>query len=143
MGTFIGTKPEEVSTSWIDYWSFGHLLFGAVAYFIIYGIVYYVFYATFPDWFNPTRDPLKDARLWGLIGATIVGIAWEPIENIGLVKMGWKSKRDSWPNLIMDCIFVFLGALILYEIHIPIINLIICIGLMVLLIVTEYLTMKK
>jgi len=140
MGTFIATKPGEVSISWIDYWSFGHLLFGAIAYFIIYAIVFYVFYSTFPDWFNPTHDPLKDARLWGLIGAVICGIIWEPIENYGLIKLGWKAKRDSWPNLIMDCIFVFLGGLILWAIHIPLINLIFCISLVVLLIVTWYLT---
>ncbi len=141
MGTFIGTKPEEVSTSWIDYWSFGHLLFGAVAYFVIYAIVFFVFYAEFPDWFNPLSvDPQHQAGIWGLVGATICGIVWEPIENIGLVKAGMKSKRDSWPNLIIDCIMVFLGALILYFIHIVWLNLVICIGLVVLLLVCMYLT---
>ncbi|OLS13419.1 MAG: hypothetical protein RBG13Loki_3015 [Promethearchaeota archaeon CR_4] len=142
MGTFIATKPEEVSKSWLDYWSFGHLLFGAVAYFQIYAIVYYVFAAEFPDWFGyiTSINAQQQARLWGLVGATIVGIIWEPIENIGFVKLGWKSPVDSWPNLIIDCIMVFIGALILYYIHIPLVNLTICIGLVILLIVTGYLT---
>ncbi len=144
MGSIIGTKPEEVSTAWVDYWSFGHLLFGTVAYFIIYAIAFYVFYAEFPDWFNVTlRDPQHIAGFWGLIGAIICGIVWEPIENIGGVKAGWKDKRDSWPNLIIDCIMVFLGALILYYIHIVWVNLLICIALVVLLIVCGYLTNKN
>ncbi len=145
MGKIIGTKPDEVSISWVDYWSFGHLMFGAVAYFIIYAIVFYVIFAELPGWYDPTIfgigiDQAHEAGLWGLVGATVAGIVWEPIENIGFVKTGWKSKRDSWPNLIIDCIMVFSGALVLYLSHIVWVNLVICIGLVVLLLVCMYLT---
>ncbi len=141
MGSIIATKPDEVSSAWIDYWSFGHLMFGAVAYFIIYAVIFYGIYPEYPLWFDTTlADVTHQAGLWGLIGATICGIVWEPIENIVFVKAEWKAKQDSWPNLIMDTILVFLGALLLYFIHIPLINLIICCGLVVLLIVCWYLT---
>ncbi len=142
MGSIVATKPDEVSLSWVDYWSFGHLLFGAVAYFIIYAIVFWAIYQAVPDWFTIIQsvDPQHQAGLWGLVGATIVGIVWEPIENIGFVKAGWKSKRDSWPNLIIDCIMVFLGALLLYLVHIVWVNLVVCIALVVLLLVCRHLT---
>ncbi len=145
MGKFIGTTPEEESLSWFDFWSIGHLLFGAGAYFIIYTIAFYVFYTVFPNLFEYVQsvDPLHQAGLWGLIGAIVAGILWEPIENIGGVKAGWKDHRDSWPNLIMDCICVFCGALILYVIHIVWINLVIVISLIVLIIITGYLTMHN
>ncbi len=144
MGTFIGTKPSELSTSWLDFWSIGHLLFGATAYYFIYAIVFFVFYKEFPSWFDTAPiDPQHIAGFWGLIGAIIAGIIWEPIENIGGVKAGWKEKVDSWPNLIMDCVCVFFGALTLWAIHIVWVNLVIVITLVVLMIICGYLTMHN
>jgi hypothetical protein len=138
MGTFIGTKKSEVSTSWLDYWSLGHFLFGAVAFFITYAIAYFVIYPLREHWF--IGDPQLDAMYWGLGVAIIAGILWEPIENIGLVKLGAKSKCDSWPNLICDVIMVTIGAVVLFFIQTPWINLIICIIAVVCMIVAGYYT---
>jgi hypothetical protein len=117
---FFATSKSDIPYSAVDFFSIGHVLMGQIAYFITYALVN----ADFGPIYDAIGSPLKP-NFWAIVVSVIVGIAWEPIENIILWKMGLKfeSKRDSILNVVFDIIFVTCGALFAYSIHVWQVNL--------------------
>ncbi|MHA1732078.1 MAG: DUF2585 family protein [Promethearchaeota archaeon] len=128
MGFFARDK-DDVAESAVDFFSIGHIMFGQFTFWIIYMLFTYAF----PDVIYPVK-------FWALIITIIVGIAWEPIENIILWKMGLKfeNKRDSWLNIIFDILFVILGGVLAYLIEIWWVNLILVIVELTVFLILKY-----
>jgi hypothetical protein len=117
---FFATTKDDIPKAAVDFFSIGHVLMGQIAYFITYSLVN----VDFGPLYEAVGSPIKP-NFWAVIVAIVVGIIWEPVENIILWKMGLKfeGKRDSWLNLIFDILFVTGGALLGYFIHIWGVNL--------------------
>ncbi len=133
MGFFARDK-DDVAESAVDFFSLGHIIFGQVTFWIIYMIgAYWI-----PDTFYPVKT-------WSLVITIIVGIAWEPIENILLWKMGLKfeNKRDSWLNIIFDIIFVTLGGILAWLITVWWINLILFIVELTIFLILRYIVLNE
>jgi hypothetical protein len=115
---FFATTQSDISKAAVDFFSIGHILMGQIAYFIVYAII---------TW--PLAYLGVDADLWAVIFSILIGIIWEPFENIILFAMGLKfeNKRDSILNSVFDIIFVIIGAVISYFIHNWVVNLILII----------------
>jgi len=98
MGKIIATKKSEVSQSFLDYFTFGHLLFGMISFFI--GHLFFDF--AFSLWIT-----------------SLAATAWELIENNFKIfrrirgKMG-RPEKDSLLNSISDIIFTNVGGLLAF-----------------------------
>ena len=68
-----------------------------------FGVLFFVLFALFLS------------NRWAFFATVFVGVLWEPIEKyIYEVGRKWGDRKDSWPNLIFDVIFVTLGAALGY-----------------------------
>ncbi|MHA1795236.1 MAG: DUF2585 family protein [Promethearchaeota archaeon] len=98
MGKIIATKKSEVSQSFLDYFTFGHLIFGMISFFI--GHLFF------------------DIAL-SLWITSLAATAWELIENNFKIfrrirgKMG-RPEKDSLLNSISDIIFTNVGGLLAF-----------------------------
>lgn len=98
-----GKRKEDISKSPLDFYSFGHLIFGHIAYIIIFLIGLF------------SEIPLiRDAMIRRVLGFTIfVGLIWEIVENNTFVKYKLKKHVDSLNNSLCDILCVFIGASII------------------------------
>ncbi len=95
-----GKRKEDISKTALDYYSFGHIIFGHMAFLIIYLMG---FYSSIPL----IRESMMDRAL-GM--ATFTGIFWELLENNLFVKTNLKKRMDSLNNSVCDILCVFIGA---------------------------------
>ncbi len=102
MGFLFATNINEVSLSFFDFYSFGHIAMG-IGMFLFFSVVIYYFFK---------KIKLKNGLRASLILSIIGGIVWEIIENIFFIKWGIKfeGRGDSLFNLLTDLIFVGGGA---------------------------------
>lgn len=112
---FFATQKKDISRAAVDFFSIGHVMFGQFFFWISYMLF------TWPDgpmYFNITLER------WDILFAFIVGVIWEPFENIVLHKLGYKfeGKLDSWLNAIFDILFWTAGAFLASIIGIPWLN---------------------
>lgn len=129
---FFATTESDISKAAVDFFSIGHIIFGQIVFFIVYALLKYT------TWFYWV--PPSDVEMWAIIVAIIVGIIWEPIENILLWKMGLKfdNQQDSILNIIFDIIFVVIGSLLAHWINNWVINLVLIIIEFILFEVLRY-----
>ncbi len=101
----IGFTIEEAGICWFDFFSIGHLCFGLGTFLIIS-----LFY-TIPK--HKGNVPIF-SLLFVFILTLIVLIAWEIVENVVFVAIGWKfeDQPDSWQNITTDLIIGVIGAII-------------------------------
>lgn len=100
---------SEVSQSVFDFFSFGHIAMGIVA-FALLSII-----STIRNLFDPNNFAVQKSHwIWFFIGTIIFGILWEIIENTLLLDWGLKhqNQADSVMNAIFDVLLVGGGALI-------------------------------
>jgi len=130
---FFATSQSDISKAAVDFFSLGHILFGQIAYFIVYAII---------TW--PLSYLGLDADMWALIIAILLGVLWEPVENIILYAAGMKfeNKQDSILNLVFDILFVIVGGVISYFIHIWWVNLILVIVEFIIFFLIRYVFLK-
>ena len=91
---------EEVGKEPIDFQSFNHIIFGYVAYLVIYLISTFFF---------------KLVDVWGWISfiALFLGVMWEVVENIGIPDAFFRIwGLDSLENSLMDIVFDAVGVII-------------------------------
>jgi uncharacterized membrane protein YeaQ/YmgE (transglycosylase-associated protein family) len=95
---------SEVGESWFDFYSIGHICFG-IGVFLFFSLFY-----TIPK--NKGKTPIF-SLLFVFILTFVILIAWELLENLLFVEIGWKfeGRRDSWQNITMDIIIGVIGAL--------------------------------
>jgi len=96
-----GFTTDDVTFSFIDFYTVGHFIFGFITCLILYLIIGLLF--NYPD-------------PYGLcITISInVGLFWEFLENFYLHKKGFKfdDRRDSFANSLTDVLFVNIGAIV-------------------------------
>ncbi|TXT65755.1 MAG: membrane protein of unknown function [Promethearchaeota archaeon] len=103
---FIAEIPGEVGQSYIDFFSIGHLC-GGIAIFLFFSLLY-----TIPMSKEEGTSQVY-LPLWAVWIITVaIGILWELLENTILYDLGLKFefRLDSLQNLVMDIIFVAVGA---------------------------------
>ena len=112
---FFATQKKDISRAAVDFFSIGHIMMGQLFFWISYMLFTW---PGGPEFFNITLER------WDILFSVIVGIAWEPLENVVLFKMGFKfeGKLDSWLNAIFDILFWTLGAFLASLIGIPWLN---------------------
>ena len=121
---FFARTKDDIPKAAVDFFSIGHVLMGQITFFIVYAMLFF-----WPGFSESVGDPIKP-EFWCVVVSIIVGLIWEPLENILLWKMGLKfeGRKDSWLNIIFDIIFVTAGALLAYAINYWQINLALTIG---------------
>jgi hypothetical protein len=94
----------EVGISWFDFYSIGHLCFG-IGVFLFFSLFY-----TIPK--NKGHVPIFSLLLVFILTFLIL-IAWEILENLLFIEIGWKfeGRLDSWQNITTDIILGVIGAL--------------------------------
>jgi hypothetical protein len=104
LNEFIAETINEVGVSWLDFYSIGHLCFG-IGVFLFFSLFY-----TIPK--NKGHTPIF-SLLFVFILTVIILIAWELLENLLFIQIGWKfeGRLDSWQNLTADIIIGVIGAL--------------------------------
>jgi len=105
LNEFIAETISEVGVSWLDFYSIGHICFG-IGVFLFFSLFY-----TIPK--NKGHVPIFSLLLVFIITFVIL-IAWELLENLLFIEIGWKfeGRLDSWQNITTDIIFGIIGALI-------------------------------
>ena len=98
-----GKEKEDISLTPLDFYSFGHLIFGHMAFIIIYLMGFY-------NLIHIIGISMMDRAL---AMATAVGIFWELLENNLFVKTHLKKRKDSLNNSVCDILCVFIGAAII------------------------------
>ncbi len=105
----IGYDTDYVGRSPWDFYSWGHINMGIAAFSLLSLII------TISEWMWGPGNALID---WWVIMVIVLiyALVWEFVENVILWRMGWKfeDRRDSWPNLIWDVIFVILGGAVMW-----------------------------
>ncbi|GAB4317834.1 MAG: hypothetical protein Kow0069_20700 [Promethearchaeota archaeon] len=126
---FFQRDESDVAEAAVDFYSLGHVIFGQVTFWICYMLFAY--------WVPDVVYPVKT---WSLVITIVVGIAWEPIENLLLWKLGLKfeNKQDSWLNIVFDVIFVVVGGILAWVITIWWVNLILFIAELVVFLILRY-----
>jgi len=104
LNEIIAQSVGEVGISWFDIFSIGHLCFG-IGVFLFFSLFY-----TIPK--NKGHTPIF-SLLFVFIITVIILIAWELLENLLFVHIGWKfeGRVDSWQNLTADILIGMVGAL--------------------------------
>ena len=104
LNEFIAETIAEVGVSWLDFYSIGHLCFG-IGVFLFFSLFY-----TIPK--NKGHIPIFSLLLVFILTFVIL-IAWELLENLLFIEIGWKfeGRLDSWQNITTDIIFGVIGAL--------------------------------
>ena len=102
---FIAETIGEVGISWLDIFSIGHFCF-EIGVFLFFSLFY-----TIPK--NKGHVPIFSLLLVFIL-TFIVLIAWELLENLLFIEIGWKfeGRLDSWQNITSDIVIGVLGALI-------------------------------
>jgi len=98
-----GRKKEDIDKYALDFYSFGHLIFGHIGFIIIYLMG---FYSTIPL----IHDSIMDHTLGFAI---FIGLFWELLENNLFIKTHLKKQKDSLNNSLCDILCVFIGASII------------------------------
>ncbi len=105
---FIARDKEEVAVSPVDFFSIGHVLMGQLSFFVVHLVIWYGigYHRSFEG-------------IWCLVTSVIIGILWEPFENVVLMRYGMKfeDKRDTLVNSVFDILFVTMGGLIAFSIR--------------------------
>ena len=104
LNEFIAETVAEVGISWLDIFSIGHLCFG-IGVFLFFSLFY-----TIPK--NKGHIPIFSLLLVFIL-TFIILIAWELLENLLFIEIGWKfeGRLDSLQNITSDIIIGVLGAL--------------------------------
>lgn len=92
---------EEVNEKALDFYSFGHIIFG----YITYAVCLLVTYFLLP----------RAMREYALISAIIIGYVWEILENtifVHKVSVKFDGRRDSVVNSQIDVLLDTIGAII-------------------------------
>jgi hypothetical protein len=129
---FFASRKEDISRSAVDFFSIGHVFMGQSFFWIPYMLFVWAS-APFPGIFPPSVGIFNTEEGMILI-SIIIGVLWEPFENIIMYYAGWKfeGKRDSLLNALFDILFWALGAAIAYFIDNWWLNLIIVVSEIVL-----------
>lgn len=93
-------KEEDVDICFIDFYSFGHFIFGFITNLIIFLIIL-----------------LLTSQKFIFLSAIFtinIGLFWEFFENFYLHKKGFKydNRQDSLANSLTDILFVSIGAIV-------------------------------
>lgn len=96
---FIAKTFDEVGKSAIDFHSFNHIIFGYVAYLLVY-IIGGIFFSI-------------NIRGYYIAISITLGIIWEVFENIGYPNAFFRIwGKDSLENSLMDIVFDVIGVMI-------------------------------
>jgi hypothetical protein len=98
------TEVLEVGISWFDFYSIGHICLG-IGLFLFFSLFY-----TIPKKHGNT--PIFSLLLVFIL-TVILAIAWEVIENLVFLNLGWKfeNRPDSWQNITTDILLCGVGGL--------------------------------
>ncbi|MHA1728041.1 MAG: DUF2585 family protein [Promethearchaeota archaeon] len=118
---FFASRKEDISRAACDFFSIGHIMMGQ----LFFWIAYMLFTISSP-FSAPFLSLGLTSEWWDVLISVILGILWEPFENIVMYYAGWKfeGRRDSLLNAMFDIIFWSLGAIAALLINNWIINLV-------------------
>lgn len=134
----IATERSEVNEKALDFYSFGHLIFGYISYALSVIVCLFLL-------------PKAKMREFALVSAIVIGFVWELLENtvfVHKVSVKFDCRKDSVVNSQMDVLLDTIGAIISmalsYDVFGYLLGSVIFIGIMVTLFdTTMKLTLKN
>lgn len=111
----VAETTEEVGISFVDFFTWGHLFMGMIAF--ILGSLLHILLRYVIDSQEKIANDFKDDPFpiyWSLVITIAFAIFWEVFENIVLWNLGLKfeGRQDSPINIFSDILFVSLAGLL-------------------------------